>query len=66
MVYNFNIFGKMVITAPSGPLVLSYMIGGGNGVAHLSADIVGDVWSDAFGVKGLTVSQLGGANLNVV
>jgi hypothetical protein len=58
MAYDFDIFGKMSITSPTGPLVLSYIIGGGSGFAHLSADVVGDVWSNAFGVKGLTVSRM--------
>jgi len=56
MVYDFEIFGQMTISTPSGPLILSYTIGEGDGIAHLSADVVGDVWPDAFGVKGLTVS----------
>jgi hypothetical protein len=58
MMYDFDIFGEMTISAPSGPLVLSYVIGEGGGVAHLSAHVVGDVWSDAFGVKGLGVSPI--------
>jgi hypothetical protein len=58
MVYDFNIFGQMVIRAHDTPLVLSYTIGGRDDVAYLSANVVGDIWSDAFGVKGLRVSWL--------
>lgn len=56
--YGFQIFGSMLVDVPGSviPLELDWVAGAGGGSLQLAANLKGDIWDDAFGVAGLSVS----------
>ncbi|KZT52898.1 hypothetical protein CALCODRAFT_458663 [Calocera cornea HHB12733] len=60
MKYGFGVFGTMHLSVPGSiiPLELSFDITEMAGMATLSADLCGDFWNDAFGISGLTLTDV--------
>lgn len=56
--YGFQIFGSMLLDVPGSvtPLDLDWVAGTAGSSLQLSASLKGDIWNDAFGVAGLSVS----------
>lgn len=60
MDFGFAVFGSFNLDVPGSviPLELDYRISELGGYVQLSADLKGDLWNDALGVKGLQVWNL--------
>ena len=58
--FGFDIFGTMKLDVPGSvvPLDLHYEMGLAGSTVNLTAEISGEIWEDALGVKGLMVSYI--------